>query len=122
MISWAVIAYGAALTAIAVFILERWVGRQTQPVHLLATVAPAVGGVVGWNAILHITSARQFFTDLPGRVFPISWQDFGSGVFAFAAVALVLGLGSQRSAPAHRAVTLAGLAGLGALLVDIYLY
>jgi hypothetical protein len=65
---------------------------------------------------------QQFFTDAPIPVFPISWQDTGSGVFALAALTLILGLGALRAAPGRRVALLAGLGALGALLVDIYLY
>jgi hypothetical protein len=77
---------------------------------------------VGWNAILHATHADQFFHDAPIPVFPISWQDTGSGVFTIAVAAILLGFGPVRTQPARRLAQLALLAGLGALLVDIYLY
>ena len=96
--------------------------RNTSQASSRSIVATAVAAVVGWNSILQVTSADQFFTDLPGKVFPISWQDFGSGVFALAAVALMLGFGPRRNDPARKVTTLAGLAGLGALIVDMYLY
>jgi hypothetical protein len=72
---------------------------------------------VAWNAILRATNANQFFTDDP---IPSAhrWQDTGSGVFALAVSALVLGFGPLRTAPAQRLA----LGALGALLVDIYLY
>lgn len=122
MITWTVLTYGAALTAIAVGLLVWFVGKERRPSIVALIVVTAVGAVVGWNAILQVTSADQFFTDLPGKVFPISWQDFGSGVFALAAVALMLGFGPRRDEPARKVITLAALAGLGALLVDMYLY
>jgi hypothetical protein len=53
---------------------------------------------------------------------PASWQDAGSGVFAVAATAVVLGLGPLGSQPARRTVALSLLAGLAAFLVDVYLY
>jgi len=55
-------------------------------------------------------------------VFPISWQDTGSGVFTVAVAALLLGFGPLRTDAAWRLAGLAALAGLGALLVDICLY
>lgn len=69
-------------------------------------------------------NAPQFFVDAPLPVFPVSWQDTGSGVFGFAALALalVLGLGPLRSAPARRLVLLAGLGSIAALVVDVFLY
>lgn len=79
-------------------------------------------GPVAWNAILHATAANQFFVDAPVPLFPVSWQDTGSGVFALAALGLILGLGPLRTAPGRRVALLACLGALAALVVDIYLY
>jgi hypothetical protein len=51
----------------------------------------------------------------------VRWQDVGAGVWSLAAVALVLGLGPDRSTPAHRVLTLALGCGLAGLLVSVYL-
>ena len=64
----------------------------------------------------------QFFVDAPLPVFPVTWQDTGSDVFGFAALALVLALGPLRSAPARRLVLFAGLGAIAALVVDVFLY
>ena len=45
-----------------------------------------------WDLILRHTGGR-FFTDAPGLVFPVSYKDAGSGVFATALAALLLGFG-----------------------------
>jgi hypothetical protein len=66
--------------------------------------------------------ANQFFTDAPLRLLPASWQDIGSGVFALAAAAVLLGIGPLATAPARRTIGLAVLCGLAAFMVDIYLY
>jgi hypothetical protein len=50
------------------------------------------------------------------------WQDTGSGVFAVATLAVLLGLGPLRTEPGRRLALAARLGGLGALLVDVYLY
>ncbi|WP_137815310.1 hypothetical protein [Gandjariella thermophila] len=122
MLSWGVIAYGTALSAALAVLLVLLIARERRPAILAAVAAGAIAGPVAWNAILRTTHADQFFTDAPIVVFPISWQDTGSGVFALAAAALILGFGPLRTAAGHRATSLAGLAALGALLVDIYLY
>jgi hypothetical protein len=83
--------------------------------------APAAGPLA-WNAILRATHASQFFTDAPLRLLPASWQDTGSGVFALAATAVLLGVGPLAAAPARRTIGLAVLCGLAAFLVDVYLY
>jgi len=53
-------------------------------------------------------------------VIGLSWQDVGSGVWAFLATALVLGLIALREEPAHRIVGAAGIAGVVAMVVDIF--
>jgi hypothetical protein len=93
--------------------------------RLRAGISAAIGaaaGPIAWNAILRATHASTFFTDAPVAVMPASWQDTGSGVFAFAATTLVLGLVALSSQPARRMTTYALLAGLAAFLVDVYLY
>jgi len=122
VLSWGVIGYGAAVSALAATILIAFAGRERAPVVLVCAGTGALLGPLAWNAILRTTHADQFFHDAPIPVFPISWQDTGSGVFTVALAALLLGFGPVRAEPARRLVLLAGLAGLGALLVDIYLY
>jgi hypothetical protein len=122
MLSWGAIAYGAALSAILAVLLVLLIAHERRPVVLASIAAGAIVGPVAWNAILRATNGDQFFTDAPIPVFPISWQDTGSGVFALAALALILGLGALHATPGRRVALLAGLGALGALLVDIYLY
>ncbi|MFF5019909.1 hypothetical protein [Streptomyces sp. NPDC001165] len=55
-------------------------------------------------------------------VFPVSWQDTGSGVFALAAASLGYGLGPLAAQPSRTSIRYALLAAVAALLVDIYLY
>jgi hypothetical protein len=122
ILSWASILYGAALSAVVAGAALTALTRPRQPaVILTAALATAVGPLV-WNAILRATHASQFFTDAPLRLLPASWQDTGSGVFALAATAVFLGLGSLATAPARRTIGLAVLCGLAAFLVDVYLY
>ena len=122
MLSWGVIAYGAALSAVLAVLLALLIARERRPLVLVAVAAGAIIGPMAWNAILRATHADQFFTDAPVVVFPISWQDAGSGVFALAAAALILGFGPLRTTPGRWLALLSGLGALGALLVDIYLY
>jgi hypothetical protein len=122
MISWGAIAYGAALSAVLAVLLVLLVTRE-RSIPVLATVAAgAIAGPVAWNAILRAAHGEQFFTDAPIIVFPISWQDTGSGVFTLAALTLALGLGPLRTTPGRRLALIAALGAVGALLVDIYLY
>ena len=120
MISWGTILYGALLftglpAAVAL------TGERRSKV-IVAGAMCALAGPVAWNAILRATHADTFFTDAPVAVMPASWQDTGSGVFAVAMTAVLLGLGPLGGGPARRTVAYALLAGLAALLVDVYLY
>lgn len=88
-------------------------------------VAAAVSGALGpllWNAILHRVEGREFFVDAPISVMPASWQDTGSGVFTVAVAALVFGFGPGRNDSGSRIALWSLLCGLGAFLVDVYLY
>jgi len=121
MLSWGVIGYGAALSAIGAVVLAL-VARERRPLVLLGVVVGAGGGPIAWNAILRATHATQFFHDAPIPAFPISWQDTGSGVFALAALGLVLGFVAPATYTARRNSALALLGAIAALLVDVYLY
>ena len=114
--------YGALLSAVGAALLVFALGRDWR-VDVLA--AAALSGALGpwlWNAILHRVKGSEFFVDAPVAVMPASWQDAGSGVFAVAVATLVLGFGPVRNEAAHRVALLSGLCGLGAFLVDVYLY
>jgi hypothetical protein len=99
MLSWGVIAYGGALSAILAALSALAARQRALPV-LVAVAGGAFAGPVAWNAILRATAANQFFVDAPIPVFPISWQDTGSGVFALATVALILGAARYAPNPA----------------------
>jgi len=122
MLSWASILYGAALSAIVAGAALAVLARPRRPAVILTGVLATAAGPLAWNAILRATHASQFFTDAPLRLLPASWQDTGSGVFALAATAVLLGVGALAAAPARRTIRLAVLCGLAAFLVDVYLY
>ena len=122
MISWASILYGALLSAVAAGLLV-FAARRERRVDLLA--ASALSGALGpflWNAILHRVEGREFFVDAPVAIMPASWQDTGSGVFTVAVAVVILGFGPLRAEPGRRLALLSLLCGLGAFLVDVYLY
>jgi hypothetical protein len=122
MLSWASILYGAALSAVVAGVALTILTRPRQPVVILTGALATAAGALIWNAILRATHASQFFTDAPLRLLPASWQDTGSGVFALAVSAVLLGLGSLAAAPTRRTIGLAMLCGLAAFLIDVYLY
>ena len=122
MLSWASILYGAALSAVVAGVTLAALARPRQLTVILTGVLATATGPLAWNAILRATHASQFFTDAPLRLLPASWQDTGSGVFALATTAVLLGVGPLAATPARRTIGLAVLCGLAAFLVDGYLY
>ncbi len=121
VISWATMLYGAGLSVLAAVVAVVVVGRDRSIEVLGPVVVAAFAGPVGWNAVLHATHAREFFTDAPVAVFPASWQDAGSGVVALAAAVVVLSL-VRPNAKSSRTLLLGAICGVAAFLVDIYLY
>ncbi len=122
LISWGSILYGALLSAVAAGLLV-FAFKRFRRFDLIA--AAALAGALGpllWNAILHRVGGSEFFVDAPVAVMPASWQDTGSGVFAVAVATLVLGFGPAREEAGRRVALLSLLCGLGAFLVDVYLY
>ena len=122
MISWIQITYGAVLSGVLAGGVLAFLARPHRLPAALAGGAAAAAGPVAWNAILRAAHGDQFFTDAPVVVLPASWQDTGSGVFALAAAALLLGAGVLPAVPARRVAGYAAVCGLAAFLVDVYLY
>jgi hypothetical protein len=122
MIGWGSILYGAALSAVAAAVLVAFVLRARRVAVIVTGAAAAALGPLAWNAILHMVDASGFFVDAPIAVFPVSWQDTGSGVFALAAAFLLLTLGPMRAATGAVVARAAIACGLAALVVDVYLY
>jgi len=122
VISWGTIVYGAILSGLAAGVVVAFALRERRPTVLAAAAFAAAAGPLAWNAILRDTNSSGFFVDAPFAVVPASWQDAGSGVFAFAAAALVFGLGPLRSMNGRRIVIAGLLCGLAAFVVDVYLY
>src|SRR5262249_1801230 len=101
MPSWGAVAYGVVLSgllatiAVAVFLRER---RRSV---LITAGLSAAAAPLGWDLILRHTGG-DFFTDAPISAFPISFEDTGSGVFATALSALLLGFGPLHAASGRR--------------------
>lgn len=121
MPSWDAVAYGVVLSAVLAVVAMRFLLRERRPGTLAAAGLAAGLAPLLWDLILRHTGGR-FFTDAPGLVFPVSYEDTGSGVFATALAVLVLGFGPMRADTGRRLALAATACGLAALLVDIYLY
>lgn len=122
MIPWWQIGYGALLSGLLAGIALAFLARPDRLRVALPGALATVAGAVAWNAILRAAHGDQFFTDAPLVVLPASWQDTGSGVFALATAALVLGAAVLPAVPARRVAGYAAVCGLAAFLVDVYLY
>ena len=88
--SWSTIAYGAAASAVGAVLLVAATTRPRRPVVILTAAVGSMLGPLAWNGILRATRADSFFVDAPVPAFPVSWQDAGSGVFAYAVTASCL--------------------------------
>jgi hypothetical protein len=122
MLSWSTITYGAALSALGAAVLVAAINMPRRAAVIGTAAVSALLGPMTWNAILHDTHGSSFFHDAPITVFPVSWQDTGSGVFTLSVAAVLLGLGAMARDSGRRLTLVALLAALPALLVDVYLY
>src|SRR3954466_9880821 len=75
-------------------------------------------GFIAWNFTLNATDATGFNVDAP--VIGLSWADAGSGVLALVVTVLVLGLITERRESAAHVVGAAAIAGLVAIVVDLF--
>ena len=107
----------ALATAIVTAVFAARSATRTPP-RLIAAALGTATGWLAWNFTLHVTHASGFDVDAP--VVRASWQDAGSGVLVFVAVALLLGLIVDRDQPAGRVIGMAATAGITAFVVDIF--
>lgn len=105
----------AGLLAGAALAIWPWARRDGR--FAVAAVATAAG-MMAWNFVLHRSNTASLNVDAP--VIALSWQDVGTGVWACTATALTLGLITARDEPARRVVGAAGIAGLVAMVFDIF--
>jgi hypothetical protein len=121
VLSWGTILLGAAVTAFAALIGLFIVVRPRDRRRVVVGALAAGAGPLAWNAILRSAGGPGFREEAPWRAFPARWQDVATGVWSLAAVALVLGLGPDRSTSANRVLTLALGCAVAAFLVSVYL-
>lgn len=121
MPTWGAVVWGVAASGVLAVVLCFFILRVRARRTLAAAAVSAMLAPLLWDLILRHTGGN-FFVDAPGVVFPVSFEDLGSGVFATAIGALVLGLGPLRAATGARVASASLLCGAAALLVDIYLY
>jgi hypothetical protein len=121
MPTWGAVVWGIAASAGLAAIGVRFLLGERRPNVLVASAVSALVAPLLWDLILRNTGG-DFFVDAPGYVFPVSYEDTGSGVFATALASLVLGFGPLRADIGRRVALNSLICGLAALLVDIYLY
>lgn len=73
---------------------------------------------IAWHLLLNATHATGFDVDAP--IIRLSWEDVGSGVVTLFLIALVFGLVTERREPASRVVGAASIAGLVAMIFDLF--
>ena len=91
-----------------------WACRRWR--FLVAGIATAFG-FIAWNLV--ISHARATGLDIDAPVIALSWQDVGSGVLALATTSIALGV-SEPSEPASKVALSAAIAGLTAMVFDIF--
>ena len=117
--------YPASVTFVAALIagvlsaaaLAVWPWARTRGRFAVAGLETLVSWIA-WHLVLNVTRARGFDVDAP--IIRVSWEDAGSGVLAFFATALVLGLITEPKEQASRVVGAASIAGLVALILDVF--
>jgi hypothetical protein len=95
-----------------------WPWARVQLRFWIAGVTTFVGFLL-WNLTLNVTGAVPNF-DVDAPVVRVSWADAGSGIFACFVTALVLGLLTDRQAPASRVVGASAIVGLIATGLDLF--
>jgi len=117
--------YGVSVTyvsaivtgVLAAVVLAAWPWARSRRRFTVAGVATLLGWIA-WHLLLNATGAFGFDVDAP--LIRVSWEDVGSGVVALFATVVVFGLGTERREPAVRVVGAAAIAGLVAMVLDVF--
>jgi hypothetical protein len=119
VLPWSQVLFGS-LIGPAVGVVVLWLAKEREPRTLLVTAGAVCAGTWLWNTMLNIRRANVIDGDLSFALFPISWQDTGTGVFAFAFAAGALLATVNRDEPGYRTLKCAGIAAATALVMDVY--
>jgi hypothetical protein len=112
-----ILIFGVVAGVMAAAALAAWPWARGRYRFLVAGITTTIG-FIAWNLTLNATDATGFNVDAP--IIPLSWADAGSGVLSFACTALVLGLVTEPREPARRVVGAAAIAGLAAIVLDLF--
>ena len=121
VLPWRTVVIGCISGALAGTVVL-WLLHERRARTLAVTALAVFAGSFLWNFMLNVRHAGVIDGDIPFALFPISWQDVGTGVFSFAAVALALTATIHRARPGREVLKIAGTASLAALIVDIYFW
>jgi hypothetical protein len=105
----------AGVLAAAALAIWPWARRRGR--FAIAGVLTLVSWIA-WHLLLNATRATGFDVDAP--VIRVSWEDVGSGVVTLFLIALIFGLVTERREAAIRVVGAASIAGLVALILDVF--
>jgi hypothetical protein len=119
--TWGAVAWGVVASGVLAVLAVAFLLRDRRPAVLVTAGVSAALAPLLWDLVLRHTGG-DFFVDAPGYVFPVSYEDTGSGVLATALSALALGFGPLAAETGRRVALTAATCGAAALLVDIYLY
>ena len=117
--------YGASVTYVSAVVsgalsaaaLAAWPWARARRRFVVAGITTLVSWIA-WHLLLNATGASGFDVDAP--LIRVSWEDVGSGVLALFATVVVFGLGTERREPAVRVVGAAAIAGLIAMVLDVF--
>ncbi len=107
-------------SAVLVFIVL-FFGWKWSKIHFrfAVTALSTFLGYTAWNLLQNVTGADSVL-NIDWQILPVSWSDVGSGVVAFVATVIALGLLTDRDEKAWRVIAAAGIAGLLSTLVDLF--
>jgi len=113
------VTYASAIVAgaLAAAALAAWPWARLRRRFVVAGLTTLVSWI-GWHLLLNATQASGFDVDAP--VIRVSWEDVGSGVVALFATVVVFGLVTERRELASRVVGAASIAGLVAMILDVF--
>ncbi len=118
-LEWWKVAWGVAV-GMTVSTLGLWVAKERSK-SVLITAATGVGiGTAVWNTMLNVRQALTVDGDIPFRLFPISWQDVGTGIFSVAVTSVLLLATVYRREPGSKTLKVVGIAAGLAFLFDVY--
>jgi hypothetical protein len=117
--------YGVSVTYVSAIVagvltaaaLAVWPWARMRRRFAIAGITTLVSWIA-WHLLLNATGASGFDVDAP--VIRVSWEDVGSGVVTLFVTVVVFGLGTERRELASRVVGAASIAGLVAMILDVF--